>query len=156
MRILIPFIFGACSLGCLIASVWRKSLALSLFGTALAVAGFAISIQALNVDAQLYLLSSGLTVGFLFAAWQALRLRKAYRSKSSLIGAIAFLLLLGRQLYSLIRLRANLRDARAQGIIFDHLSGEQWLIVVWAYAIMLCFVLWQHRQYKDLKRLGIV
>lgn len=113
-------------------------------------------VAVVSIDAQLYILTSGLAALGLIAAWQALRLRNIYRSYSSWIGAITFLLLAGRQVYALIRLRANLAEARRLGYMIDHLSTEQWLVgVVWPYAVIVGFILWQDRQHRDLKKLGI-
>lgn len=110
----------------------------------------------MNIDAQLYILTSGLAALGLVAAWQAYRLRKIYRTYSSWIGAVTFLLLAGRQVYALIRLRANIAEARRLGYMIDHLSAEQWVVgILWPYVIFTGFILWQHWQHRDLKRLGI-
>lgn len=113
-------------------------------------------VAVVSIDAQLYLLTSGLAILGLIAAWQAFRLRKIYRTYSSWIGAVTFLLLAGRQVYVLYRLRSNIAEARRLGYMIDHLSLEQWIVgVLWMYLTAVGFVLWQHRQHRDLKRLGI-
>lgn len=95
-----------------------------------------------SIDTQLYILTSGLAILGLIAAWQAFRLRSIYRSYSSWIGAFTFLLLAGRQVYALYRLKANLAEARRLGYMIDHLSAEQWVIgVLWPYVILAGFVL---------------
>lgn len=110
----------------------------------------------MSIDAQLYILTSGLALGMVVVAWQAFRLRKVYRSHSALIGAITFLLLGSRQVYTLFRLRSNIAQARRQGIMIDHLSLEQWLVgVVWGYAIVIGFLIWMHWQHRDLEKLGL-
>lgn len=110
----------------------------------------------MSIDVQLYLLTSGLASLGLVAVWQAWRLRRIYRSYASWIGAATFLLLSGRQVYALVRLHANLAEARRIGYMIDHLSLEQWIVgVLWPYAIFAGFVLYQHQQRRDLKRLGI-
>lgn len=109
----------------------------------------------MNIDVQLYLLTSGLAILGLVATWQAFRLRKIYRSYSSWIGAFTFLLLAGRQVYALYRLKSNLAEARRLGYMIDHLSVEQWIVgIVWPYAIFAGFIAWQHWQRADLKKLG--
>lgn len=107
----------------------------------------------MTIDTQLYLLTGGLSVLGLVSAWQAWRLRMIYRSRSSWIGMVTFLLLGGRQAYSLFRLRTNISDARARGAMIDHLTIEQWIVgVLWVYAIMIGFVAWQHWQHRELER----
>jgi hypothetical protein len=110
----------------------------------------------MTIDFQLYLITSGLAVGALIAAWKAFHLRSILRSRSSLFGAFIFLLLGARQSYSLFRLKANLVDARAKGYMIDHLSTEQWLVgVLWPYVVIYGFVFWLYWQHRDLKRLGV-
>lgn len=110
----------------------------------------------MSIDAQLYILTSGLALGMAVVAWQAFRLRKVYRSHSALIGAITFVLLGSRQVYTLFRLRSNIAQARRQGVMIDHLSLEQWLVgVVWGYAIVIGFLIWMHWQHRDLEKLGL-
>lgn len=110
----------------------------------------------LAIDTQLYLITSGIAALTLIAAWQAFKLRSIYRSGSSLFGACVFLLLGARQLYGLIRLHSTIADLRAKGVMIDHLTVEQWLVgVVWIYAILVGFVVWQHWKRNDLKKLGI-
>lgn len=110
----------------------------------------------MSIDAQLYVITAGLTLGVLVAAWQAYQLKKLYRSKSSAFGAFVFVLFGARQTYSLLRLKANISAARAQGTMIDHLNAEQWIVgVVWAYAIIVGFNVWLHWKYLDLKKLGI-
>ena len=113
-------------------------------------------VAVVSVDIQLYLLSSGLTTLSMVAAWQSWRLRKIYRSRSSLIGVVTFVLLGGRQAYVLFRLKNNIAAARAKGLMIESLTTEQWIVsVLWAFAIMIGFVTWQHWQHRELKALGI-
>lgn len=110
----------------------------------------------MTIDNQLYLLTGGLAVLSIIAAWQASKLRSIYRSGSSWVGAITFFLLGARHVYSLVRLKSNIAGARARGVMIDHLTTEQWIVGVgWVYVIMIGFVAWQHWQHRDLKKLGI-
>lgn len=110
----------------------------------------------MSIDLQLYLITIGIVAGTLIAAWQAFKLRSIYRSNSSLFGAFVFLLLGARQLYGLIRLKSTIADLRAKGVMIDHLTTEQWIVgVVWVYAIVIGFIIWQHWKRRDLRKLGI-
>lgn len=155
--VVISIILGACSAGCLIVSIRRRSLAFSVVATMAAAIALVVPLAPrFSIDVQLYLLSGGLAVLGLVAAAQSLRLRKIYRSRSSWIGAFAFLLLAGRQVYALYRLKANLAEARRLGYMIDHLSVEQWIVgVLWPYAILASFVIWQHWQHREFKKFGV-
>lgn len=110
----------------------------------------------MSIDVQLYLLTGGLTVLGLVAAWQAFRLGTIYRSHASWIGAVTFLLLAGRQAYALYRLQHNINEARERGYMIERLTAEQWLVgVLWGYVIMAGFITWQHLQRRDLKKIGL-
>lgn len=109
----------------------------------------------ISIDTQLYLITGGLAVLVGFAAYQAYRLKDLYRSKSSAFGAFVFMLFGLRQIYTLFRLKHNIADARAKGVMIESLSLEQWLVgVLWAYAIAIGFVIWLYWQRNDLKKLG--
>lgn len=113
-------------------------------------------VAVVSIDAQLYVLTGGLATLGIVAARQAWRLRTIYRSHASWIGAITFLLLAGRQIYALYRLQHNIKEARLRGYMIERLTAEQWIVgVLWGYAIMGGFVLYQHYQHRDLKKLGI-
>lgn len=115
-----------------------------------------VAIYIMSIDAQLYLLTGGLSIIIGFAAYQAYTLKNLYKSKSSALGAFIFILLGARQVYSLLRLHHNIADARANGVMIDHLTLEQWLVgVVWAYLIAFGFTIWLHWQRNDLRKLGI-
>lgn len=121
----------------------------------------------MSIDAQLFVITGGLAVCSLFATWQAFRLRAIYRSKASWVGAVTFLLWGGRHVYSLTTLRGNIAKSRLiieeaklkgvnlRGVTLDHLTGEQWLNIIWIYAIAFGFIWWQHLQHRDLKKLGV-
>lgn len=110
----------------------------------------------MSIDTQLYLLTAGIAIGMSIVAWQAFQLRKIYRSHSSLIGALSFLALGLKQVYGLIRLHSLIAEARAKGVMIEHLSIEQWLVgVFWNYLIIMSFIFWLHLQHRDLKQLGI-
>ena len=110
----------------------------------------------MSIDLQLYLLSGGLAGGGAIAAWQSFRRRKIYRSTSAFIGMVTFVLLGTRQVYSILRLRSSIAQARTRGTMIEHLSIEQWIVgVLWGYLIIVGFVLWQHWQHLEIKRLTL-
>lgn len=79
-----------------------------------------------------------------------------------------FILLGLQRLYGLYRLKANIATSRLildeakakgvnlRGVSLDRLSPEQWVGIIWSFAILAGFILWQHWQYRDLKRLGMM
>lgn len=115
-----------------------------------------VALDYMTIDTQLYLITAGLALGSAVAAWQAFQLRNFYRSGSALFGAFVFLSLGARQIYTLIRLHAAIADARARGIMIDHLSTEQWIVgVAWTYQITIGFIVWQYWKRQDLRKYGI-
>lgn len=110
----------------------------------------------MSIDHQLFLIVGGFALAMLIPAWQSFQLRAIYRSGSSAVGALTFLMLAGKNVYGFLRLRANIADARAKGIMIDHLTPEQWIVgVVWSFAIAAGFIWWLHWQHRDLKKLGV-
>lgn len=118
----------------------------------------------MTIDVQIWVVSGTFTLLSLVAAWQAWRLKKIYRSGSSWIGMITFILLGGQRLYGLFRLQANIEKSRAiieeakakgvnmRGVNLDRLSPEQWLGVAWSFAIIFGFIVWQHWQHRDFEK----
>lgn len=110
----------------------------------------------MTIDTKLYLITGGIAALSLVATWQAFRLKTIYGSGSSLFGAFVFFLFGARQFYLLIRLKTQIAEARAQGVMIDKLTVEQWVVgVIWVYAIVIGFVIWMHWRRRDLKKLGI-
>lgn len=96
-----------------------------------------------TIDVQLYLFTAGLTLALLVAAWQAGRLHNEYRSRSSVVGALAFLLLALRQVYAMLTLRSAIADARTRGFMIEQFTLEQWLtLVIWPYIVAGLFIWW--------------
>lgn len=110
----------------------------------------------MTIDTQLFLITGGLVICAVIAAWQAWKLGGILRANSAKFGAFVFFLLGARQVYGMIRLKANIADARARGVMIDRLTVEQWIVgVIWVYAIMIGFIVWMHWRRSDLKKLGI-
>ena len=110
----------------------------------------------MTIDTQLFLITGGLTICSLVCAWQAYMLGGILRANSAKFGAFVFFLLGARQVYGMIRLKANIATARARGVMIDQLTVEQWLVgVIWVYAIMIGFIIWLHWRRSDLKKLGV-
>lgn len=135
----------------------RRSYQLSALGLVFSTAGFLVSVANFeDVVVQFYLLTCGICFLSGVAALQALMFKKYYPSGSSWLGMIAFVLWGLRFAYNTYRLGHSIEEARAKGYMIEHLTTEQWLVaVIWAYAITLAFILWQHWRRWDLKKLGI-
>lgn len=110
----------------------------------------------MDIEAQLYIITGGICILFLIPIYQAYVLKTLYKSKSSLFGAFVFFLVGSRQTYALFRLKHNINELKAKGVIIEKLTIEQWLVgVVWVYAIAIGLIIWLHWKRHDLKKLGL-
>lgn len=106
----------------------------------------------MNIIDQIQIISLVLALGFVVVTIQVFSLRYIYKSRSWLIGSLAFLALGAKQVVGYVRLPAAFRRAQELGIkIPDHLDWEQILNIVWAFVIVGLFILWLFWMRRDLR-----
>jgi hypothetical protein len=109
----------------------------------------------LSIVTQLILILLGITAIYVLTVVQSILLWRFYQSRSWMIGASIFLSLGARQIWALIQLPSQIIQAQLQGVMITHLTGQQWIGIVWAYQIGLGFICFLDYQRRDLLKLGI-
>jgi hypothetical protein len=108
-----------------------------------------------SIVTQLILILLGITIIYGLTIVQSILLWRFYKSWSWLIGAVTFFLLGARQIWGLLQLPSAIIQAQMQGTMITHLTGQQWIGVVWAYIIGAGFICFLDHQRRDLLKLGI-
>lgn len=109
----------------------------------------------MNIVTELILILLGITVIYGLTIVQSYLLWRFFKSYSWLIGAATFFLLGARQIWALLQLPSAIIQAQLQGILINHLTGQQWIGIVWAYIIGIGFIAFLDWQRRDLKKLGV-
>lgn len=109
----------------------------------------------MNIVTLLMLVVLGLGIAFAVVMFQVIILARIYRSWAWWVGAGTFVLLASRQIYGLVTLPSSLVQAQMKGTMIERLTWDQWLLVLWAYAIVAGFIWFFDWLRRDLKKLGV-
>lgn len=109
----------------------------------------------MDTISQLLLLSFVFAVGYVVIVFQVVALSRLYQSTAWKILAAGFILAGSMQIWRLIRFPVTMMKARAQGIIPEQLSLEQWINIGIAFLTVGLLILGFDKLRRDLRKIGI-
>lgn len=102
------------------------------------------------------LVSFGIAALFVVIVFQVINISRRLPRSGWIVVAIAFGALGALQAYRFIRSAATLMDAQRQGYkVPDQLTLEQWLVVVWVYAVIIAFIVGFYLIRRGLRNQGL-
>ena len=103
----------------------------------------------------LLVITLALVCGFGIVVAQAIQLSRLFHTRAWYLLAAGLSLIGLRQIWGLIRLPGAILKAQAQGVLPEHLSTEQWVVIAAAFVAIGLLIAGFDKLRRDLARIGL-